>query len=81
LTIGDKGSYLHASLGASHVHEDDAHRAVRVALELRQFFHDCAFLDSVQFGLSSGMMRVAPMAARRANSLAPWVTMSTWRRG
>jgi adenylate cyclase len=58
LTIGDKGSYLHASLGASHVHEDDAQRAVRVALELRQLFHDCAFLDSVQFGLSSGTMRV-----------------------
>ncbi len=58
LTIGDKGSYLHASLGASVVHEDDAQRAVRVALELRQVLHECAFLDSVQFGLSSGTMRV-----------------------
>jgi class 3 adenylate cyclase/tetratricopeptide (TPR) repeat protein len=58
LTIGDKGSYLHASLGASHIHEDDAQRAVRVALELRQIFDACTFLESVQFGLSSGTMRV-----------------------
>lgn len=58
LTIGDKGSYLYASFGASHVHEDDARRAVRVALALRQLFHDFAFLDSIQFGLSSGTMRV-----------------------
>ena len=58
LTIGDKGSYLYASFGASHVHEDDAHRAVRVSLELRQLFSDFAFLNSIQFGLSSGTMRV-----------------------
>ncbi len=58
LTIGDKGSYLYASFGASHVHEDDAQRAVRVSLELRQLFGDFAFLDSIQFGLSSGTTRV-----------------------
>jgi len=58
LTIGDKGSYFYASFGASHVHEDDARRAVHASLELRQIFDDFAFLDSIQFGLSSGTMRV-----------------------
>jgi hypothetical protein len=58
LTIGDKGSYLYGSFGASHVHEDDARRAVRGAVELRQVFDEFAFLDSIQFGLSSGTMRV-----------------------
>lgn len=58
LTIGDKGSYFYASFGASHVHEDDARRAVRAALELRQILSDFPFLESIQFGLSSGTMRV-----------------------
>src|SRR6185503_6926860 len=58
LTIGDKGSYFYASFGSSHVHEDDARRAVRASVELRQLFDDFAFLDSIQFGLSSGTMRV-----------------------
>lgn len=58
LIIGDKGSYLYASFGAIQIHEDDAHRAVRACLELRQLFRDIAFLESIQFGLSSGTMRV-----------------------
>ncbi len=68
LTIGDKGSYFYASFGASHVHEDDARRAVRASLELRQFFHDFAFLDSIQFGLSSGTMRVGAYGATTRQS-------------
>jgi adenylate cyclase len=58
LTIGDKGSYIYASFGTSHVHEDDVRRAVRTSLELKQLFDDFAFLDSIQIGLSSGIMRV-----------------------
>ncbi len=57
-TIGDKGSYLFASFGAAHVHEDDARRAVRAALEIKQKLDGFLFLNSVQFGLSSGTMRV-----------------------
>ena len=58
LTIGDKGSYLFASFGALHVHEDDARRAVQAALEIKQKLDGFAFLNSVQFGVSSGTMRV-----------------------
>lgn len=58
LTIGDKGSYFYASFGSAHAHEDDARRALRAAVEFKQLFHDSAFLDSIQIGLSSGTMRV-----------------------
>ena len=58
VTIGDKGSYAFASFGASHVHEDDARRAVRAALEIKQSLGGLDFLKSIQFGLSSGTMRV-----------------------
>ena len=56
LTMGDKGSYLYASFGAAQVHEDDAARAVRAALALRQVF--AASPCSAQIGLSSGTLRV-----------------------
>ncbi len=58
LIIGDKGSYVYISFGASHVHEDDARRAVRAALEIKQLLAGFVFLNSIQFGLSSGTMRV-----------------------
>lgn len=58
LTVGDKGSYISASFGASHVHEDDPRRAVRAALEIQQGLNNLAFLTSIQFGLSSGTTRV-----------------------
>jgi class 3 adenylate cyclase/tetratricopeptide (TPR) repeat protein len=58
VTIGDKGSYLFASFGAAHVHEDDARRAVRAALEIKQSLEGFVFLNSIQFGVSSGTMRV-----------------------
>lgn len=56
LTIGDKGSYLYGSFGAAQVHEDDASRALRAAMALRQFFSTSPY--SVQIGLASGTMRV-----------------------
>lgn len=56
LTIGDKGSYLYASFGAAQVHEDDAARAVRAALAVRQTLNAAGL--SVQVGISCGTMRV-----------------------
>lgn len=60
LTIGDKGSYLYASFGATVAHEDDARRAVQAALELQRMPAGLGFLQPVQIGVSSGTMRVGP---------------------
>jgi len=60
LTIGDKGSYLYASFGATVAHEDDARRAVQAALQLRRMAAELGFLEAVQIGVSSGTMRVGP---------------------
>lgn len=55
LTIGDKGSFFYAALGAPIAHEDDAVRAVMAALELRE--PRLPYLDPVQIGLSQGRAR------------------------
>lgn len=57
LTIGDKGSYLYAAFGAPLAHDDDAHRAVAAALELRSPPETLDFIRSVQIGISQGRMR------------------------
>jgi len=57
LTIGDKGSYLHAAFGAPVAHEDDAERAVSAALELREIPAALDFITEVQIGISQGRMR------------------------
>jgi class 3 adenylate cyclase/tetratricopeptide (TPR) repeat protein len=57
LTIGDKGSYLYAGFGAPTAHEDDARRSVQAALDLLKIPHELQFLQSIQIGISSGMMR------------------------
>jgi adenylate cyclase len=53
LTIGDKGSYAYVNFGALNSHEDDARRAVRTALEIknRTDLH-------LQMGIAQGVMRV-----------------------
>ena len=68
LNIGDKGSYIFSSFGASHVHEDDARRAVRAALEIKQCLDGFVFLNSIQFGLSSGTMRVGAYGSNTRRS-------------
>ena len=55
LTIGDKGSNFYVSFGAPLAHEDDAIRAVRAALELRDLQMD--FITEVQIGVSQGLSR------------------------
>ncbi len=57
LVIGDKGSYLYAIFGAPIAHEDDAHRAVLSALELRTPPPEMDSIEFVQIGVSRGTMR------------------------
>jgi len=53
LTIGDKGSYAHLNFGALQMHEDNARRAVRAALDI------LASSDLLlQVGIAAGPMRV-----------------------
>lgn len=58
LTFGDKGSYAYISFGALNVHEDDARRAVKTALELRDVGQTLAYLQPLQIGITYGIMRV-----------------------
>jgi class 3 adenylate cyclase len=53
LTIGDKGSYAYVNFGALTAHEDDARRAVKMALDLRN-----TSSLSLQIGITQGVMRV-----------------------
>lgn len=53
LTIGDKGSYIYISFGTLNAHEDDARRAVKTALELR----NSADLQ-LHIGIAQGVLRV-----------------------
>jgi adenylate cyclase len=66
LTIGDKGSYLYASFGAAQAHEDDARRALRAALALRDFFDTTPY--AAQMGLSMGTLRVGAYGANSRRS-------------
>ena len=53
LAIGDKGSYVYINFGALSTHEDDARRAVKAALGLRE-----SSTLQLQMGISQGVMRV-----------------------
>jgi adenylate cyclase len=53
LTIGDKGSYAYINFGALRAHEDDARRAVKTALELKEKSN-----LQLHMGLAQGVMRV-----------------------
>ena len=56
LTMGDKGSYLYAVFGAPVAHEDDPARAVATALDLRHLATELDFIETVQIGISRGLM-------------------------
>jgi adenylate cyclase len=60
ITIGDKGSYFCLAFGAPTAHEDDATRAVLAAIKLRSKPPELDFIESVQIGISKGLMRVGP---------------------
>ena len=68
LTMGDKGSYLHAAFGAPVAHDDDASRAVAAALELRALPAELAYITTVQIGISRGRMRVGAYGGPTAHT-------------
>ncbi len=63
LTVGDKGSYLYATFGATVAHEDDAVRCAAAALALSRAAHVHPFLESVHLGIGSGVARTGAYGA------------------
>ena len=59
VTMADKGGYLYVAFGAPVAHEDDAARALRVALQLRDL-PVTSESGAVRIGLSQGIMRTGP---------------------
>jgi adenylate cyclase len=57
LTMGDKGSYLQAAMGAPIAHEDDVVRAVSAASELKTTSPSPEWIGEVQIGIAQGRMR------------------------
>lgn len=57
LTMGDKGSYLQAAMGAPIAHEDDPVRAVSAAWELKAISPSAEWTGEVQIGIARGRMR------------------------
>ncbi|MDA0246189.1 MAG: tetratricopeptide repeat protein [Chloroflexi bacterium] len=57
LTFGDKGSYAYLNFGALSLHEDDARRAAKTALELQETARSLLFLRPLQIGITYGVMR------------------------
>ncbi len=56
LTIGDKGSYLYAAMGAPIAHEDNVDRNLRAAWEMQQLPQKFDFLEPLQIGVTYGRM-------------------------
>ena len=53
ISVGDKGSFAYLNFGADKVHEDDARRAVKAALEIRNLIQ-----SPLQMGITEGVLRV-----------------------
>ncbi len=64
LIIGDKGSYAYVNLGAISAHEDDARRAIRLALALRGPSESLGYLEPLQIGIAAGTLRVGAYGAK-----------------
>ncbi|MCA9980510.1 MAG: adenylate/guanylate cyclase domain-containing protein, partial [Anaerolineales bacterium] len=63
LTFGDKGSYCYLNFGTLSAHEDDARRATKTALELRDVAQKLPFIDRLQMGITTGVMRTGAYGA------------------
>jgi adenylate cyclase len=68
ITVGDKGSYLYISFGATVSHEDDARRAVLAALQLSKLKAGLAETAEVQIGVTRGTMRTGEYGGRTRRS-------------
>ncbi len=64
LTIGDKGSYALIGLGALSTHEDDARRALKLALNLRDNAQMLGFVQPLQIGITVGTVLVGAYGGR-----------------
>ena len=58
LIIGDRGDYAYLNFGALHTHEDDARRALKAAIDLREAARQFTWLAPLQMGISYGLMWV-----------------------
>jgi predicted ATPase/class 3 adenylate cyclase len=79
LTFGDKGSYTYINFGALSIHEDDARRAVKTALRLREVAQTLPFLQPLQIGITSGVMHAGAYGGatrRHYGALADEVNMA-----
>ncbi len=63
LAVGEEGDYVHVSFGAIEAHEDDARRAVMLALELRAAPMPPCGLPALKIGIAQGPMRVGSFGA------------------
>ena len=63
LTVGEAGGYVYVSFGAIEAHEDDARRALRLALELRAAPGLPRSLPALKIGVAQGPMRVGSFGA------------------
>jgi class 3 adenylate cyclase len=61
ITTGDKGSYLHISVGTPYAHEDDPQRATALAQALLALPPALNFIQAVQIGISRGLIWSGPI--------------------
>jgi class 3 adenylate cyclase/tetratricopeptide (TPR) repeat protein len=68
LTVEETGGYAHVNFGAITAHEDDARRALRLAVELRAVESRSCGITALRIGIAQGPMRIGSFGApmRRA---------------
>jgi class 3 adenylate cyclase len=68
VTIGDKGSYLYSVFGAPIAHDDDAIRALRAALDLRELPSELRQITPIKIGISQGRMRTGAYGSKQRHT-------------
>ena len=72
LTIGDKGSYIHAVFGAPVAHEDDPRRAVKAALALQELPQSLGGMEPLQIGLTRGVLSAGVLGSSTRRTYNTW---------
>ena len=70
ITIGDKGSNVFTSFGATLAQEDSATRAVGAALELHETVKELGFLTGLKIGIAFGQMFAGPCGSVHRRSFS-----------